>query len=321
MLLSTSHYAVSLDSADAAEFHFVSHAHTDHTKGVRNNSALLSSEITKEFLEAKGKRNISTIKSPYGVKLLNAGHILGSKQIFIEDYDLGYSIVYTGDYQVEDPLLAEKIEIENADVLIIDSTYAYEGFAFDNKEEVITAMQHYAAQKLNKGSVLFSAYSLGRAQELIKIYNDAGIIPLTDAEIARMSEVYKRHGIRLCFDVYDAANVQRDNFVGIFSGRRLAEVSSLLSRQGRRAYTAVATGWARITRFNTNVQFAITDHATFDQALQYIELASPRLIFTTGTNSAAMAARLKNKGYEAKDLGKLAEKRVIPMANFALQKT
>ncbi|MEM0074368.1 MAG: hypothetical protein QXR85_01560 [Candidatus Micrarchaeaceae archaeon] len=322
MLVSTSNYAIALDSAGAADLHFVSHAHTDHTRGIHNNSTVLASEITKEFLEAKGKRNISVANIPMGIKLLNAGHILGSRQILIEDYERGYSIAYTGDYQVEEPLLAENIEIRKADALIMDSTYPYEDLVFDPKQEVITSIQHYAMHKLDKGSILFSAYSLGRAQELISIYNEIGITPLVDPDTARISEVYKKHGISLCFDIYNSTDLPRDNFVGIFAGRRFGEVASLLSSSSRRIFTAVATGWAKLMRFNTNVQFALTDHATFDQALHYIELASPKLIFTTGANATALAERLKMKGYAAKMLdADTTGQRMLPIANFALQKT
>ncbi|MGC8675968.1 MAG: hypothetical protein ACP5T3_00420 [Candidatus Micrarchaeia archaeon] len=322
MLLDIGSCTVSIDSREDADLHFVSHAHSDHTAGVRNYSVLLASEATKDILEAKGKKGISLAASPSNVKLLNAGHVLGSKQLFAEDTERGYDVVYTGDYQTDDPLLAEKIETRHADIAIMDSTYPYPNLHFEDKNEVIIAMQHYARMKLEKGSVIFRAYSLGRAQEIIRIYNEIGIVPVVSGEIARISRIYEKYGVHLVFSEYDGSRLPNSNFLGIFTSSDFCKVTKKFASESRRKFTAVATGWAKLLRFDTDVQFALSDHADFRQAVQYVEATSPKLVLTVGAGAVLLAAKLKGMGYEARPFDNCACAQLAnvwqPISNLSL---
>ncbi|MGC8628757.1 MAG: hypothetical protein ACP5T4_00915 [Candidatus Micrarchaeia archaeon] len=299
MFVDSGYYKVSLDSKDDADFRFVSHAHSDHVSGIRKGDKILASSITAQLLSAKGK-NIDTVENPKGAELLSAGHVLGSRQLFVENYEAGLDIVYTGDYQTAEPLIGERIEAKHADVVILDSTYPYENLAFEDKNEVVSAIQHYVASKINFGSVLFKAYSLGRSQELIKIMNEIGIVPTVSPEIARLSKVYVANGIRLYYSAYKPGHELEGNFVGIFTNSEAEQVAKEMANNARRFFTAVATGWAKIFRFNTDVQFALSDHADFKQAIEYINMTSPKLIVTVGRNSALFAEKLKRFGYNAR---------------------
>jgi len=302
MFVELGDHKVALDSSESsADIKFVSHAHTDHISGVRNNDAILASKATAELLQARGKQNVSVIEIPNNVKLLDAGHIHGSKQIFIEDYEKGYSLLYTGDYQLDEPIIAEKIQVHNADILIIDSTYPYENLVFDSKSEVITAIQHYIKNKLKYGNVIFKAYQLGRTQELIRVINDIGIVPVVGESTRAINEVYNSHGLHLAYEVYNYTNTENDTFVGIFGSKEFAAVTASLSSKRARFFTAVATGWAKLFRFNTSVQFALTDHADLKQAIEYINMCNPKTILTVGRNARLLALKLSRLGYDAKE--------------------
>ena len=167
MALVLGDYRVALDSNDkSANVNFVSHAHTDHMAGLRKNKKALASEITKDLIECRSGFKIELAEEPDCVELLDAGHIPGSKQLYVENDLYGYSVVYSGDYQMSVPLIGEKIRIREADVLIMDSTYPDPKVVFEDRGEAITAIQHYARMKLDRGIVLFGAHIIGRAQEL-----------------------------------------------------------------------------------------------------------------------------------------------------------
>ena len=72
----------------------------------------------------------------------------------------------------------------------------------------------------------------------------------------------------------------------------------------RRIFTAVATGFAMTQRFNTDVQFALSDHADFKQAIDYIEQCCPKRIYTRGQGCDIFAKNLKSEGYDACPLRK-----------------
>jgi putative mRNA 3-end processing factor len=299
-------YSIALDSRDdEANVNFVSHAHADHISGLRSAKKALASVITKDIVESRSSLSMDLIEEPECVELLNSGHILGSRQLFIQNDLYGYSMLYSGDYQMDEPILAEKLEIKRADVLIIDSTYPYPEVKFENKNEVIDAIQFYARKKTERGHVVFGSYTVGRAQELVKILNDAGMIPAVDEKIAAVNKVYEKHGVRL---EYVPLEQPENSPIAIVGQARLNITrDAIKARSAKRVYTAVASGWAKIFRFDTDVQFNLSDHADFSQALEYINACSPKIIFTFGPNARLFAKHLAMRGYDARPLGRTSE--------------
>jgi len=296
---------IALDVSDKnADLNFISHAHADHIKGAKKNTDAIASDETHELIKVRNGIELNIKSIPSSFKLLDAGHILGSKQLFIES-SLGYSILYTGDYQLQESCVAKKIEAKEADILIIDSTYPYLNVKFDERNEIEDTIRKYVLTKLEKGIVLFGAYSLGKAQELIKILNNASIIPVVDKRISKINKVYNSFGIGLEYaSIYDDEEtfnkIVKHNFVGIVSLRDLRELAEKMSiAYNKKVFTGVATGFAKLFRFNTDVQFPLSDHADIYQAASYIDLVGAKVVYTYGSNSKLMASNLKKLGYEA----------------------
>jgi len=296
---------IALDTSDKnTDLNFISHAHADHIKGAKENANAIASYETYELIKVRKGIELNIKSIPSGFKLLDAGHILGSKQLFIES-SLGYSILYTGDYQLQESCVAKKIEAKEADILIIDSTYPYLNLKFDERSEVEDAIRKYTLMKLEKGIVLFGAYALGKAQELIKILNNASIIPVVDKKISKINKVYNSFGIELEYaSIYDDEEifneVVKHNFVGIVSLKDLRELAGKMSiAYNKRVFTGVATGFAKLFRFNTDIQFPLSDHADIYQAASYIDLVGAKVVYTYGSNQKLMAINLKKLGYEA----------------------
>jgi putative mRNA 3-end processing factor len=321
MALVLGDYRVALDSSDKnANVNFVSHAHTDHMAGLRKNRKALASEITRDLIECRSGMRIELAPEPDCVELLDAGHILGSKQLYVENDLYGYSVVYSGDYQMSRPLIGDKIRIREADVLIMDSTYPDPKVVFEDRGEVITAIQHYARMKLDRGIVLFGAHIIGRAQELIRILNEVGIAPLVDEKICNASAVYKKHGVELSYqqaDLLGSSLGKRENFVAITEPSKMDPLKEKLAAEySRRVFTAVATGLAKSFRFGTDVQFAFSDHADFSQAVEYINACSPKLVLTFGQRAEVFAKNLSLKGYNARPLKHTSELHSLTLNNI-----
>jgi len=307
--ISLGEYRVALDSKDdEANVNFVSHAHADHISGLRKNKKALASEISRDLIESRSGMRMELVEEPDCVELLNAGHMLGSRQLYLENDLYGYSLIYSGDYQLAESIIAEKMEIKKADVLIIDSTYPNPEIKFDDKNEVITSIQHYAKMKLDKGNVLFGAYAVGKAQELVKILNEVGIVPVVSSKISEANKVYAKYGVDLKYSELEKDASVKENFVGIVEQSKLNEMREEISaRSSRRVFTAVASGLAKLFRFGTDVQFALSDHADFSQAIDYINACSPKIVFTFGSNSKVFAKNLVLRGYDARPLQHTSE--------------
>lgn len=304
---------ISLDRKEmGCDVDFVSHAHTDHLGAIRSSKNVLASTETINLIEQA--YNITTQKRANNpeLKLIEAGHMLGSRQLYTDDEKSGLRTIYTGDFQIARSKTSNPIKIIDTDVLIMDSTYAESNVRFDDKSEVESAMQDWTRSRLKSGIVLFSAYAMGKAQELIAIFNEIGIKPVVSRKIDRTANVYVKSGIKLDYcSAYnpdsDYESVIRDNFVGITDSRNLAQLKSgLESVRKRNVYTAVATGFAKRFKFNTDAQFPLSDHADFKQSIDYIEATGAKRVLTYGPNAPEFASNLRASGYNSSAFGEFA---------------
>ncbi len=300
-------YSLSLDRREnGSNIDFVSHAHSDHISAAKSSKRMLASGTTKDLLlainEIEPQQDVGT---PDFLKMINAGHILGSKQIVINDENAGTKMVYTGDFQMQKSRTCEKIEIENADTIIMDSTYYQPDVTFDDRAEVEDAIQYWTDLKLNDGIVLFGTYALGKAQELIAILNEKGILPVVSKKVSRVNRIYQKNGVKLDYaSAYenndDYHKLLKGNFVGVVENSLLNNMKITLSElYNKKVYTAVATGFAKMMKFNTDIQFPLSDHADFKQCMDYIDTSGAKNVLTYGSNRLDLAANLVDKGYNA----------------------
>ncbi|MCL5114931.1 MAG: MBL fold metallo-hydrolase, partial [Candidatus Marsarchaeota archaeon] len=287
-----------------SDMDFISHAHSDHISAARSSKEVIASAETVQLLRVAKKINVNACqKKISGIRLLDSGHMLGSKQIRIEHAG-GQTVTYTGDFTLQEHFTCKPIEILETETLIMDSTYSSPEIKFDSKKEVEDAIELWSSRKVNQGIVLFGVHAMGKAQEVTKILNNAGIVPFVTDKIASISSVYQLNEVDLDY----AAGLGGDgtagetggNFVGIVESHRLDEMAMALAKStGKRVFRATATGFAKMFRFNTDVQFPLSDHADFRQSIRYIEAANPQKIFTYGSNSEAFARNLNKAGYNA----------------------
>ncbi len=257
-----------------SDFHsFVSHAHGDHSPREIITSPFCTKEtyellkISFPFLESQTIPLNKKVKfDDFSVKLISAGHILGSAQIYIETDNV--SVLYTGDIKLNPNLTTLPIKIESADVLVIETTYGYPGFKLPDQQETIEKFVKWVKEQLKNGyKVEIGAYPLGKAQEAIKILNNEGLIPTVTETVRRYSEVYKKFGVKLNF-------VSKEEKTDI-----LIKPPSFIGRSGNQNIkSCVLTGWSEFRDLKT-LGFPISDHADFFQLMKYVEMISPKKVF------------------------------------------
>ncbi|MCL4373924.1 MAG: hypothetical protein M1279_01615 [Candidatus Marsarchaeota archaeon] len=303
-MLHVGDHKISLDRKESGStVDFISHAHTDHISAAKRSNSILASAQTIDLLGALGI-NASLSSGFLNAELMPAGHILGSRQLYVNDEDKGTSYLYSGDFQMQESAAAESIKTRNADVLIIDSTYPNPGINFGIKDDIISDVQSWVASALNTGCVLFSAYAMGKAQELIAVMNEIGIMPVVTKKISTISSVYRKNGISLryvsAYDGSDYEDILNGDFVGISEQRDINELAYRLQTVHKKKFhTAVVTGFASFMHFDTDAQFNLSDHADFAQSVDYINEVSPKQILTYGHNAERFAANLSKFGYNA----------------------
>jgi putative mRNA 3-end processing factor len=291
---------------------FVSHAHSDHVAALRaDGKRILASD---ETLALAGYRGASTAFSCDGVKLklLNSGHILGSRQLRAE-LD-GESFVYTGDFKLQDSLTTKGAEVEKCDVLLIESTYGSPEMVFPERDFVYSCMARWVKSNLDRGAiVVLGGYSIGKAQELIKFANDyLNIAPMVESNIERACGVYGEFGVKL-----DRIPVKTDEAEGIMEGSFLAITTpnaanrefcgKLENLYRRKVVCAVASGWALRYAYSADRAFPLSDHADFNQLVEYVERSSPKRVYCTHGETVRLASELRKRGYNAHALSRASQ--------------
>ncbi len=313
--------ALSLDSA-GGEVSFISHAHSDHACHEKSARRIIASQETVALIGSeKEKAEIS------GITLLEAGHILGSRQICAEVE--GGTFVYTGDFKMEKGLTTEGAEVPSeCDFLLMEGTYGEPSAKFPKREDVFLEMEKWVRKNREK-NLVFGAYETGKSQEVVKFLNSyCGIAPIVSRRIDSVCEVYEKFGCslhRIRAGTKEAEDACRGGFVAVLPMNEANfELSGKLSSvYGREALCALATGWAYKRAYSADKMFCLSDHADFEGILEYVQGANPKKIYCTHGNEKRLSGELKKRGFDAEPLmngkgnkkGGIKEQMTLEMCN------
>jgi len=272
---------------------FISHAHADHspfgfvTKPYCTPETYELIRLRDPYFEANVVEENKKIKfDDFSVILLSAGHVLGSVQVYVEAD--GGSIVYSGDFKLAKSFTCKPIRIKEADILVMESTYGRSEYSFPKIEDLRKNIIQWVTDQLkNKFFVEIGAYQIGKSQEAIKILNESGIIPNVSETIRRYSEIYKRFGIYLKFlEPNENSNI-------------LVKPIHLL-RERNNVKTCALTGWSiennkGMERPRPYFGFPLSDHADFNDILEYVRLVNPKKVYCVHGYTHELAKVIKKK--------------------------
>jgi len=294
-----------LDPHRAQALAFVSHAHSDHIGRHREVlTTAATARLMRERLGGKRTEHIAAFgearKFAGGrATLLPAGHILGSAQFHFET-DAG-SLLYTGDFKLTPGLTAEVCEWRRADTLIMETTFGLPRYRMPPRAEVAAEVVAFCRATLDAGEVpVLLGYSLGKAQEIIRILLDAGLTPMLHESVWKMTALHReldpafpKGGLR-----FRASEAEGHVIVFPPNAARGGELEKIGARR-----TAVLTGWAidpgAKYRYGCDAAFPLSDHADYDELLRYVELVQPKRVLTVHGFAAEFAADLRRRGIEA----------------------
>ena len=256
-----------LDPQQAQALAFVSHAHSDH---IARHREVLMTAATSRFMRARLSGKRTEHLAAFGetrefaggrVTLLPAGHILGSAQFFFET-DAG-SLLYTGDFKLAPGLAAEPCGWRRADTLIMETTFGLPRYRMPPRAEIAARVMAFCRETLDAGAApVLLGYSLGKAQEIVRIILDAGLTPMLHESVWEMTALHRE--LRADFpsgSVRFKASEAKGKVL-VFPPSRAD--SSALEKVGPRR-TAILTGWALDAaakyRARCDEAFPLSDHA------------------------------------------------------------
>lgn len=124
--------------------------------------------MLKKYKSIKYRKTFNVGKTK--VTAFDAGHISGSCMFLLED---SKRVLYTGDFRLSDTRLIKgaDIDIENVNVMIIESTYSDREHPEREKEER-RLMDFVESTLSNDGVALISAFAISRSQELLMVMDE-----------------------------------------------------------------------------------------------------------------------------------------------------
>jgi Cft2 family RNA processing exonuclease len=251
---------------------FLSHAHKDHSAGMKRQKRIIASPETLELVGLEPSR--SARPDAVNAKLLDAGHMLGSRQLFLEED--GKATVYTGDICLRGNIFGHKAEIPRCDRLIMEATYGSDpAYRFPDHETVYDEIRRFIESNGNS-NILLGCYEIGKAQEMVKILNDrCGVVPVVNESTEEICSVYGRFGIkldRLVIGTDEAEEVMNRRFVAIVPMRHAKRyfANKLADAFGKDTLCAAISGWALTQSYDTDAAFPLSDHADFHELREYV---------------------------------------------------
>lgn len=300
----------------------ISHAHIDHIQGLNCESYILSSRETHEILKLRTRPPVNytqlSLRQLYEddyFKIIpyNSGHVLGSFQFFIESKS--ESILYSSDINCVKSLTTTPAESLEADTLILESTYGRPEYSLPPREEVYADIIEWCVKTISQGKIpVFKAYSLGKSQELIKLMNNYLQIPvIADSNIALISEVYNKNGVKLNFIHQHQEEAQRllkeKSCILIISSFKN---NSLLFDRKNFAF-AFTSGWAlKFKPKNFSAAFPLSSHADYYQLLNFVEACAPRKVYTCHGFAEDLAKAIELKlNVKAQPISEITQKTLL----------
>jgi putative mRNA 3-end processing factor len=238
------------------------------------------------------------------VRLVPAGHVLGSAQIVL-DYR-GARVVVSGDYKRRPDPTCAPFEPCNCDLFITEATFGLPVFRHPPDRLEIDKLLHSLSVFPERCHVV-GVYALGKCQRVLALLRRAGYeepVYLHGALIA-LTGLYERLGVPLG-PVLPLAGVSRDALKGRIVLAPPGASADPWSRRLPDARVAMASGWMRVRQRakarGVELPLVISDHADWDELTATLDEVAAEEIWVTHGREEALVHYATQHGYRARAL-------------------
>ena len=287
------------------------HGHADHVKW--GNNAYLCHELTKPILQHRLGADLKIQTLPYneeisinGVRLslFPAGHVIGSSQIRLE-YK-GEVCVVSGDYKVEYDGISTAFEPVKCHTFVSESTFGLPIYKWQPQQQIFKQITDWVSDNRDKGKTsVLVAYSLGKAQRLIKNLDQCGNIYVHNS-IANLNDGFLRAGVDLPETIRISPDIKKETMQQglVIVPPALAEGKWIKTLQN--AATGVCSGWMRVRAGrrwrSADAGFALSDHADWSGLLAAIKATEAEKVFVTHGFTSTFSKYLNEIGIASEEV-------------------
>ena len=306
-----------IDPVRAVDTAIITHGHADHARA--GHGHVIATPETLAIMSARYGANFAAQQTalPYNqqlmlgdvnVKLIPAGHVLGSAQIVLEYANT--KIIAAGDYKRRSDPTCRPFQVEHCDVFITEATFGLPVFAHPDPETQIKKLlevQHLFPER----SIIIGAYSLGKAQRLIALLRKAGYDEtiFIHGAMKKLCELYISFGIELgSLQTTPIGKIdnQQISLAGKFI---LAPPSAMGTKWAQRLSDPLvvsASGWMQVRQRakqgGVELPLVISDHADWNDILRTIKEVNASEIWVTHGREDALIHACSQMGLSAKAL-------------------
>ena len=302
-----------IDPVRPVERAVITHGHSDHARP--GHGAVLATQETLDMMRLRYGEGFagSTQAIAYGetirlgdvtVSCHPAGHVLGSAQMAVTCG--GTCIVASGDYKDAPDPTCTPFEVVPCDVFITEATFGLPVFRHgDAAGEVKKLLASVAL--FPERAHLVGAYSLGKAQRVIRLIREAGYdAPIyLHGAMEKITRYYQSRGIDLG-DLRPVKGVSKPDLAGTITLAPPSATSDIWTRRFPDPVTAFASGWmrvrARARQRGIELPLIISDHADWDGLIATITATGAGEIWVTHGQEAALVHWCQTRGLMARPL-------------------
>jgi len=304
-----------IDPVRPVERALITHGHADHARAghghvlaTRQTLDIMAIRYGAEHAGSVQAANLGERLSVNGVTVSfhPAGHVLGSAQIAVEQN--GLRIVASGDYKPRPDPTCAAFEPVACDIFITEATFALPVFRHPDASAEIARLLR-SVERNPERAHLVGAYSLGKAQRVIRLIRDAGCDrPLhIHGALRKLCEYYEGQGVALG-DLRPATI--ESGAKGDFAGAIVLGPPSAFGDKWARRFpdplVSFASGWMQVRQRarqrGVELPLVISDHADWDELLATINHIAPGEVWVTHGREEALVRWCDLNGIVARPL-------------------
>ena len=297
-----------IDPWKPVDYAVITHAHSDHARW--GNKAYLCHKFTQPILELRLGPNTYQSLDWYETVLMNgvsisffpAGHIIGSAQVRVE-YK-GEVWVISGDYKTEDDGISTAFEPVKCNVFITESTFGLPIYQWKKQAVIFDEMKTWIAKnKEAEKTSVFIAYSLGKAQRILKPLAETGLPIYAHGAVYNVQQALINSGWDLPTVKRITPETTKEELKGcIVIAPSSAEGSPWMKKFYPYA-TGICSGWMQVRgnvrRKNADAGFALSDHADWEGLLSAVKATGAQKVYATHGFQSSFSRHLNELGIEA----------------------
>ena len=291
----------------------ITHGHSDHARS-GHGSVLATAETIAIMKVRYGDNCAGSFQAAslgtridincVSVRLVPAGHILGSAQVVLEW--AGKRAVISGDYKRAHDPTCQPFELVECDVFVTEATFALPVFRHEPAAGEVQKLLHSMAAEPAR-THLIGAYGLGKCQRMIKVIRQAGYdMPIyLHGAVIELTKLYQSLGI----DLGDVRPVAGEDPKAMVGGIVMCPPSSLDDRWSRRfndPVTAFASGWMRVRgrarQRGVELPLVVSDHVDWPELIDTVVATNAEEIWVTHGRDDALVHYLATQGRKARAL-------------------